>query len=168
MSKVIVIRKNIQGGLNMTLENIDDINQTRKLIFNERRPTHRVGIEFALSIFTDPGLFDAYTKGMFVIENEQAFYAEAESRGIYYNFDINKKEEKVIAEMEYVPESEILENIKSRNSRALRLKLEAASPYLKSQYLYVASANIKELPYENITILEDVLQTILAKDNSEE
>lgn len=171
MSKVIVIRKNIQGGLNMTLENINDISQVRKLVFDDRRPTHRVGVDFALSIFTDPVLFDAYTKGMFVVENKQDFYKQAEEVGVYYNFDEKKKGdtvEKTIAEMNYVSESDILATLKSPNTVALKQKLGEATPYLKSQYLYVASENVKLLPYSNIEILEEILGTIIAKDNSEE
>lgn len=168
MSKIIVIRKNIHGGLNLTLENINDISQRRTLVFDARRPTHRVGIDFALSIFIDPDLFDAYKKGMFIIENEQAFYEQAEEQGIYYNFETNKKDEKVIPEMAYVSEKEILESLQSKNTVGLKAKLEEATPYLKSQYLYVATANIKNISTGNIQIVEEVLKTILAKDNSEE
>lgn len=167
-NKIIVIRKNIHGGLVLNLESINDMSQVRKLVFNDRRPTQRVGIDFALSIFINPDLLDAYKKGMFIIENEQDFYSQAEEQGLYFNFDTNKKEEKVVMDMEYVPESQILEALKSRNTLGLKKKLEEASPYLKSQYLFVAANNIKEISTGNVQIVEEVLQTILPKDNSEE
>ena len=157
-NKIIVIRKNIHGGLVLSLENINDMGQVRSLTFNDRRPTQRVGIDFALSIFVDPTLLEMYKKGMFIIENEQDFFKQAEEAGIYYDFKEGKKEEKVVADMAYVSEADILSSLKSQNTVALKKKLEDASSYLKSQYLYVAAANVKDITSGNVRIVEEILK----------
>lgn len=170
-SKVAILKKNVKGGLSLVLEDINDPTKVKTISFSNRRPTNRISMSFALSIFNDPNLMDMYKKGMFVVQNEQDFFREAEDQGIhFFDREDGKKgeEELVLEDVVYVTEDEILKLLKSKNTRALKQKIDEASIYLKSQILFITCQHVNDLPLSTIKLVEEALQTIIPQDNAED